>query len=347
LVNPYNVHEVAQALGEELEREHPDSTHMLEFVNENTSGAWAERFLTRLEATSAEAVPVSRPLEVGRQPLATRIRTARYPLVLLDYDGTLRSYERKPEDATPSRRARLILSDLAKHAAVYVISGRSADTLEQWLGDLPIGLVCEHGFAMREVGRAWEERGTPTGQALRRLLPLLEEFARRTPGAFVERKRSAIAWHYRSAEPEFGAFQARELLNELEEMLRRRPFAVLRGNRVIEVRHAQTSKGHAAEEILRRHRDADFVLCAGDDRTDEDMMEAVERLRGEEAVRCWVGGRHPLATHWTESSASLLDQLSKLADSWAKRSEPPGPPANSETRVLPRGRRKTADVKGR
>ncbi len=342
LVNPYNIHEVAAALGDELEREHPDSSHMLDFVNENTSSAWAERFLARLEATTAEVLPASRPLRVTQDPLKTRLRTARHPLVLLDYDGTLRSYERKPQDASPSRKARRILSDLAKHAAVYVISGRSADTLEQWLGDLPIGLVCEHGFALREVGRAWEERGTVAGHALRRVLPLLEEFARRTPGAMVERKRSAIAWHYRSAEPEFGAFQARELLSELEEMLRRRPFTVLRGNRVIEVRHAQTSKGHAAEEILRRRRDADFVLCAGDDRTDEDMMEAVARLRGEHGVRCWVGGRHPMTTHWTESSATLLDELGKLAELWARRTEPPGPPANNAARAHTRVRGKTS-----
>src|SRR5690606_27394688 len=210
LVSPYNIADVAHVLADELERRTPDSTHMLEFVNENTSMAWAERFLTRLEASGQETTPAARRLRAGELPPTTRLLEARNPLVLLDYDGTLRGYERKPLDAVPDERIKDVLRALAEQATVYVISGRPGDVLEQWLGDLPIGLVCEHGFAMRERGKQWEERGVQAAQGLRRVLPLLEEFKRRTPGAMIERKRSAIAWHYRSAEPEFGLFQAKE-----------------------------------------------------------------------------------------------------------------------------------------
>lgn len=319
LVSPYNIAEVADVLAEELERDHVDSTHMLEFVNENTSKSWASSFLGRLESTAREVRPNAQRLKVNEPTLVERLRRARSPLVLLDYDGTLRGYERKPEDALPNERIRGALRLLAEQASVYVISGRPADTLEAWLGDLPIGLVCEHGFAIREVGANWEERSAQGAQGLRRVMPLLEEFKRRTPGATIERKRSAVAWHYRSAEPEFGLFQAKELLNELEELLRKRPFSVLRGNRVIEVRHINTTKGHAAEELLRRHPAADLVFCAGDDRTDEDMMEAIARLRGDYSVLCWVGGRSSYASYWTESSKTLLDELEQLAALWAER----------------------------
>lgn len=322
LVSPYNIADVARVLAEELERRTPDSTHMLEFVNENTSMAWAERFLSRLEASGQETTPAARRLRVGELPLKKRLLEARNPLVLLDYDGTLRGYERKPLDAVPDARIKDTLRALAEQATVYVISGRPGDVLEQWLGDLPIGLVCEHGFAIRERGGEWQERGVQAAQGLRRVLPLLEEFRRRTPGAMIERKRSALAWHYRSAEPEFGLFQAKELLNELEELLRKRPFSVLRGNRVIEVRHVGTTKGHAAEELLRRHPETDLVFCAGDDRTDEDMMEAIARLRGDYSVLCWVGGRSRLAPHWTDSTNTLLRELGDLATLWASRRRP-------------------------
>lgn len=335
LVSPYNITEVADVLAEELERDHVDSTHMLEFVNENTSRAWAGRFLDRLESTAKEIRPSALRLKVNEQPLNQRLLEARNPLVLLDYDGTLRGYERKPEDAFPNERIRNTLRLLAEQASVYVISGRPADTLEAWLGDLPIGLVCEHGFAIREVGADWEERATQGNQGLRRVLPLLEEFKRRTPGAMIERKRSAIAWHYRSAEPEFGMFQAKELLNELEELLRKRPFSVLRGNRVIEVRHINTTKGHAAEELLRRHPAADLVFCAGDDRTDEDMMDAIARLRGEYSVLCWVGGRSSYAPYWAESSDALLDELHELTQLWRRRRRAAPSPARPKDK-LPR-----------
>src|SRR5690606_30846559 len=104
----------------------------------------------------------------------------------------------------------------------------------------------------------------------------------------VERKASSLAWHYRSAEPELATIQANELLNELEEVLRRKPYAIVRGNKVIEVRHNTTSKGHATQELLALHADCDLVFCAGDDRTDEDMMSAIRDGAIPEHVLCWV-----------------------------------------------------------
>lgn len=319
LINPYNIAEVAKVLGEELENDSKDSSHMLEFVNQNTSMSWANRFLDRLEETATEMRPTAERLRVLADPNLERLRRAQHPLVLLDYDGTLRGYERKPQDAVPNQRIRDVLRDLAEHAVVYVISGRPAETLERWLGDLPIGLVCEHGFACREKDGTWVEQKGHSPNGLRRVEQLFQEFQRRTPGAIVEVKRSAVAWHYRSADPEFGTFQANELLSELEDVLKRRPYSVLRGNRVIEVRHVSATKGRAAEELLQRHPRTDAVFCAGDDRTDEDMMEVLRRRYSDMSVLCWVGGRNASAHFWTDSSAALLTELDALAQHWRGR----------------------------
>src|SRR5690606_27032399 len=116
LVSPYNIAEVADVLAEELERDHVDSTHMLEFVNENTSKSWASSFLGRLESTAREVRPNAQRLKVNEPTLVERLRRARSPLVLLDYDGTLRGYERKPEDALPNERIRGALRLLAEQA---------------------------------------------------------------------------------------------------------------------------------------------------------------------------------------------------------------------------------------
>jgi trehalose 6-phosphate synthase/phosphatase len=318
LVNPYNVTDVAQTIGEELEQSSADPTHMLQFVNENTSMSWANRFLDQLEGTAHEVRPAAQRLRVDEPPAVHRLRHAKKPLVLLDYDGTLRGYERKPSDAVPNARIRGMLRSLAEVATVYVISGRDANVLEKWLGDLPIGLVCEHGLSIRQVHGQWEDRKISAAAGLRRVEPLFEEFRKRTPGAIVERKRSSIAWHYRSADPELATVQVNELLNQLEEVLRRRPFSILRGNRVVEVRHTSATKGHAVLELLRRHTDADALFCAGDDRTDEDMMEEISRRWGDRAVLCWVGGRSPMAEFWTQSTEHLVSQLSRLGQMWAE-----------------------------
>jgi trehalose 6-phosphate synthase/phosphatase len=193
------------------------------------------------------------------------------------------------------------------------------DVLEAWFGDLPIGLVCEHGLSTRDPGGVWREVSTSHVSILKRVETLFEEFKRRTPGASIERKKASIAWHYRSADPEFGLFQAGELLAELEDLLRKRPYGVLRGKRVIEVRHLNVTKGNAVEQLLRQHKTVDAVLCAGDDRTDEDMLEAVRRLAKDKAVTCWVGGHNLLADYWADSPTTFLEQLEQLGRLWQGR----------------------------
>lgn len=316
LVSPYNVAEVADTLAEELESEHNESSHMLDFVNDNTSMSWANRFLDRLEETVVENQPAAIRLRVDEAPAVDRLQGAKQPLVFLDYDGTLRSYERKPQDAVPNARIRGVLRELASTATVYVVSGRSGEVLEKWLGDLPIGLVCEHGFAIREAGGTWRPRGAVERATLENVQALLQEFERRTPGSMLETKQSALAWHYRSADPEFGTFQARELLNQLEELQKQDSFAVLRGNKVIEVRPPGSTKGHAVAELLNLHANADAVFCAGDDRTDEEMMEAIRARQGQAAVLCWVGGHNECADFWADSSEALLGELGALAHLW-------------------------------
>lgn len=318
LVNPYNVAEVAQVLAEELEGAPGGTSHMLDFVEENTSHRWAERFLGELERTRGQRVPRAR-LQLSDPTLDRRLVRAKRPLLLLDYDGTLRGYEARPEQATPTARIHEVVSLLAQNATVYVVSGRPLEVLEAWFGHLPIGLVCEHGLATRDVGGSWREISTSHPAILKRVESLFEEFKRRTPGASIERKRASLAWHYRSADPEFGMFQAGELLAELEDVLRLRPYDVLRGNRIVEVRHQNCTKGHAVERLLRQHSEVDVVLCAGDDRTDEDMLEAVRRLAAEKAVTCWVGGHNLLADYWTDSPTSFLNELDVLGRSWHAR----------------------------
>ena len=320
LVNPHSVREVAEALNDALEAPEPDRAgfgHMLDFVRENTSMTWANRFLDRLEASTKDDRPAILRLEIDEPPLIDRVHKAKRPLVLLDYDGTLRSYVLKPNDAAPDERILNVVRSLGERATVYIVSGRPQDILERWLGHLPIGLVCEHGLSIKEHGGEWETNRRVSGPTLKRVVrPLFEDFVNRTPGSTIEEKTAAIAWHYRGADPEFGVFQANQLMTQLEDTLKRRPFSVLRGARVIEVRYTENTKGHACREILKRNADADFLFVAGDDRTDEEMMEAIPPSWSQRAVTCWVGSRNAQASYWVETNEELLDQLDVMSDAW-------------------------------
>lgn len=319
LVNPFDTQQVSAAIvaGLEDDRAGDSFDHMLGFVNENTSMTWANRFLDRLEETATEVRPRAELFDVRGPRTGPLLRRAERPLVILDYDGTLRSYVVDPREALPDSRILQVLERLSRVALVYVISGRSQQTLEAWLGQLPIGLVCEHGLAIKPPGGRWEPPAKVSGAALRRSVePVFADFVRRTPGSSIEYKAAAIAWHYRAVDPEFATFQAAELLSVLEDTLRRKPYAVLQGSRVIEVRHQKVTKGQALAQILKRHSRSDLLLCAGDDRTDEEMMDAIPGRWRSRSISCWVGSRNVHASHWVESNVALLENLERLAELW-------------------------------
>ena len=105
----------------------------------------------------------------------------------------------------------------------------------------------------------------------------------------------------------------------LEDLLKRRPYSVLNGNRVVEVRHRRVTKGQALQAVLKRHADADALLVAGDDRTDEEMMAAIPARMRDRALTIWVGGRSHHTAYWVESNIELLESLDVLADVWDRR----------------------------
>ena len=316
LVNPCNPEQLADALHEALSEESPHQpgfAHMESFVRRNTSSFWAELFLEKLQSLGGDPTLSAKLLDVREPQLTKLITSSKRPLVVLDYDGTLRAYVVNPQEASPDQRLLRTLTRLCRCADVFLVSGRTAATLDQWFAHLPLGLVCEHGLSMKLPGGEWlGSIKVNTSQLNRLIRPLFEEFVRRTPGSSIETKQAALAWHNRGADPEYAQFQSHELQAQLEDLLKRRPYRVLKGNRVIEVRHKRVSKGSAMERILETHPETDLIFCAGDDHTDEDMMRAIPERLLKRAIRCWVGGPNQHAEYWRESNYQLLDELEKL-----------------------------------
>lgn len=91
-----------------------------------------------------------------------------------------------------------------------------------------------------------------------------------------------MVWQYRDSDPEFGLWQAKELSQHLQEFMVGYPVEVLSGKGYIEVKLAGINKGAAVDRILSRisrvRGDPDFILCIGDDRSDEDMFEVINDL---------------------------------------------------------------------
>lgn len=90
----------------------------------------------------------------------------------------------------------------------------------------------------------------------------------------MERKKIALTWHYRRADPEYGAFQARQCQKHLEMTVAKKyDVEVMTGKANLEVRPRFVNKGEIAKKLVQEYTDKgeapDFVLCLGDDSTDE------------------------------------------------------------------------------
>src|SRR5690606_5010159 len=119
-----------------------------------------------------------------------------------------------------------------------------------------------------EAGGEWAARTGLSNQWQEQVYELMTNFADRTPGARIEQKSHSIAWHYRKVQTDLGMIRSGELVESLRDYAAAFGLQVLEGNKVIEVRHAGINKGTAVLEIL-AGQEYDFILAAGDDRTDE------------------------------------------------------------------------------
>ena len=139
------------------------------------------------------------------------------------------------------------------------------------------------------------------------ILGVLETFADRLPGSFVEEKEETIAWHYRMADPEQAELRAPELVDHLLNLTAKTDLQIVQGNKVVEVRRAGVDKGSASSVWL-SERAHDFILAIGDDITDEDMFKALPAS----ATTIRVGITGTQAQYNMRNSAEVIDLLRSL-----------------------------------
>jgi trehalose 6-phosphate synthase/phosphatase len=322
LVNPYDEGQTAETIARALslpEEERRERVRALyERVARNNVFAWGERFLANLgEAANSRTdqdTELAAPLPA--EELLAAYRAARKRRLLLDYDGTLVGYSKRPQDAVPPPGLAETLARLAANPAntVAVVSGRSRVDLENWLGHVPgLWLAAEHGATVRSPrDHAWEPyRADAADDWKERVRPVLEHFVSRTPGSLIEEKEFALVWHYRMADAVFGEWLANELVATLEGMLAETELRAHRGQKIVEVKPAWANKGEVLSRIARAPgRGASLCLAAGDDRTDEDLFAKLP----EDAWTIHVGAGRTRAKFNVPAADDLRRLLARLAE---------------------------------
>jgi trehalose 6-phosphate synthase/phosphatase len=137
--------------------------------------------------------------------------------------------------------------------------------------------------------------------------PIMQMFVSRCVGSFIEEKTNTLAWHYRNTHPDLGFTRSRELINNLSQLLQNTMLQVVDGNKVVEVRMSGFDKGIMALKIV-NDLQPDFVLCMGDDTTDEDMFKALN----DRAYNIKVSNGPTAAQYTVFSQQKVLQLLKKL-----------------------------------
>ena len=316
-VNPFDPEALTCALKRALAMSADEQARrmapMRERVARNDVHVWTReclRAITRSPKASSPRLLV----EADRLRVEREFRGAISRRLFLDYDGTLRPFTPRPDEARPSERLLDLLRRLAhrRQQETWVVSGRPSDVLAEWLGETGVGLVSEHGALVRvPFGREFRHEGHPTTREWRGAVrSIMAQFTDRVPGSLIEEKPLGLAWHYREADRALSTWQARELFQHLVEVLAGQGLEVLSGAKVIEVRPAGVSKGTALRQILASSGEpSSFVLVAGDDNTDETMFRAAPPG----AWTLLVGERPSEARHRLGSPEALLELLDDLS----------------------------------
>lgn len=197
--------------------------------------------------------------------------------LFLDYDGTLTPIVPRPEDATMSESMREVLRELATLCTVAIVSGRDRKVVEDFVQLPELIYAGSHGFDINGPNLHMQH---PDGEACLSDLDAAEaallKKLQNIPGSQVERKRYAIAIHYRHVADE----QVDALATAVDTV--QADYPKLRkkgGKKIYELQpNIEWNKGYAVLFLLNAlgldGPDA-LPIYLGDDVTDEDAFRAL------------------------------------------------------------------------
>ncbi|HEY9561813.1 MAG TPA: bifunctional alpha,alpha-trehalose-phosphate synthase (UDP-forming)/trehalose-phosphatase [Anseongella sp.] len=318
IINPNDIPGLADALLNALQmpvaEQHERMSVMRKTVEKFNIHHWVKLFMQRLkEVKNMQQSLATRQLSTKTFDLIQKkYDDATKRIIFLDYDGTLVGFNVNPLRARPDKELFTLLDKLMgdDRNRLILISGRKHETLDEWYSHLPLDMIAEHGAWTKKYEEPWRRYHGLSDVWKKEIMPVMENYADRTPGAFIEEKSYSLSWHYRKAETGLGEQRAMELEDNLKFFAEDQELQILQGEKVIEVKSNLINKGKAAEFWLEEDN-YDFVMALGDDFTDEYTFRALP----DDAVTIKVGNKMSVAKYSVptyKDVRKLLFSLSRL-----------------------------------
>ncbi|MHA4740244.1 bifunctional alpha,alpha-trehalose-phosphate synthase (UDP-forming)/trehalose-phosphatase [Dyadobacter sp. MSC1_007] len=283
IINPLDRQDIADAILTAFEMPEEEQSKRMEAMRERIRDydvfAWTNDFFTQMTMLELEHDRLRQVFlnNKGIDSIRNAYQLSTNRILFFDYDGTLAPIVADPAKAIISEDVKKLLHDIAKRDTVVIVSGRDRHFLDKLFQELPVHMIAEHGALVKEKGSdEWKLHEAYEENWKESIRPIMNMYAKRCPGAFVEEKETSLAWHYRTADDkDYATRRAQELLWQLKNYIQPElNLQVIDGNKVVEVKKTAFNKGTATRTFVETG-DFDFILAIGDDTTDEDMFEAL------------------------------------------------------------------------
>jgi trehalose 6-phosphate synthase/phosphatase len=259
-------------------------------------------------------------------------------LLFFDYEGTLPSiYSNQYDDefiykgSRPTDEIISLLGELTadKRNKVFIVAGKGPDQLKEWFGSVKdLGLAAEHGF-MYSVNRQGLDKWKKIvknydNEWIKNCSDIISPYLERCEGSFLDVKESSIVWQYTDCDLELGKQFVSAMTSELDNVVKKYNLKIVNGKGFMEIIAVGVNKGYFVgykiKEFIKNKKSLDFILCIGDDTSDEKMFHYLNTKKDEIKKYCkkvkiysiTVGKKPSKAHYYVEKPKNVQELISGL-----------------------------------
>ena len=256
-------------------------------------------------------------------------------LLFLDFEGTLPSaYQSSAflnKDSPPSAEIINLLKGLTsdKRNKVFIVAGKGPEQLKEWFGSVRhLGLAAEHGFKYW-VNKSGNEKWKKIikkydNEWIKNCSDIISPYLERCEGSTIDIKESSIAWQYTDCDQELGKQYATALTSELDNIIKKYDLKIVNGKGYLEIIPIGVNKGYFVgykiKEYIKNKKALDFILCIGDDTSDEKMFDYLCKKKDDIKKHCknvkiygiTVGKKPSKAKFYVEKPKNVQELLTEF-----------------------------------
>jgi trehalose 6-phosphate synthase/phosphatase len=319
IINPNSIDEIATGILEALEMPEREQIRRNKIMQKRLKRydvtKWAYDFVDNLinisKSTGYSANEKLLTPET-RDKMLKQYNEAKNCIIIVNYDGTLVPISKYPGQAKASDELLRLLTRLHENdkSELVIISSRGREDLDNWLGGVPVNLTAEHGsWIKHKTEDDWQLFKPLSAGWKHDILPILELYADRLPGSFVEEREYSVTWNYKKADIEQASVLSKEISEHLMSITGNVGVQVLHGNKVIEISNSGVNKGELAMHWLSR-KNYDFILAIGAGWSDELLFQTLP----DHAWSVKVGFNQTAARYLVKNQKDAMDILEALAN---------------------------------